>query len=451
MECLRKLTTTDWWLKPHTPSIDKVFWFWFALSCFANLVHFALDIQSLYHYASGGQWYLFRMLLVMILLSHVLISISSYLLFWTDRQYCDLLPVQIQHCFLIFLPIPMRMACVGKLACKISCRQRSKENEEDIGSHWYRLQLVQKNLSWLSLIAVYVCSAPQLVLKIYQLLKYFNSAETVHGDGRNMTLDVGAPLSPNKQQQTVHGDIAFHLISMVLLALSTVWLGVRRRQFRYDKDELSYASIMFQTLYRTFFLASRVLALACLFFLGLVPGIVVCVGAVVACFIWFRYMGTDCTETRTHELCYQFVMAYLHIFGMINVKDDPARYRYAIYYTLSFFVELGVYEAYMRTTGGEFTLLLFPGLFAIGLVCHAVEHELFHPGGWYYRPRDPAESEVQRQGSIPQVSPFVDLLSLQPNQPATPAVPLPSFEPLRRRSLRSVRRRSPRPARTFPP
>ncbi|XP_043208816.1 XK-related protein 8-like [Amphibalanus amphitrite] len=357
---LRKLATKEGWLQPRAPDIGIFFWVMYVIGIGSYIGTFAMNINSLVNYASSDEWWYFSILLTAVVLPQVPINLFSFWWYRNDSGECYVSwPNTVGHCLL--LAVPIRMGEIGKIAC----RTRSKEKG---ASYYHRFFLAQADLSFLRLVAVYAGSASQLVVKIYKLLSNWTGVES-------------ALL-----------EMVFGALVLVSLALSTFSMGQHCRSHRHDKQELSYASTVLQVLYRICFLASRVFALACLFHLGITYGICVCVGAFIVCIIWFHFMETEFTENWKQERFYHALMAYLHIFGMFNVKDDPARYRYAFYYSVSFFVEALVYAVYALGTGRTF-VCLFPGLFLVGLLCHGLEHECFHPGGRLYMKRAPAEWE----------------------------------------------------------
>ena len=360
-ELVCKFTTKETWVQPPKPSIGRLFWVMFFFGFISFLGSFGMNINTLVNYAMSEEWWYFSILLMAIILPLVPINLFSFWWFRSDSETRSLSwGLTIAHCLLMALPL--RMLRMGFLA-------KGTKTGEAVKNHVY--YLAQADLSFLRLIGVYAGSGSQLVVRIFKLFKNWSSIDSVVSES------------------------VFGTFTAVSLAMSTISLCRHSRSHRYDKQELSYASTILQVLYRACFLASRVVALACLFNLGIEPAVVTCSCLFAAFFVWFYCMTTTFTENTRQECFYYVLMAYLHIFGMFNVKDDPAKYRYAFYYSLTFFGEVFIFVTFITYIDDMYWLSVFPCIFLIGLVCHGVEHEYFHPGGRLYVDRDMEDWEFQ--------------------------------------------------------
>ena len=357
---LQKLTTKETWLRPSTPHIGSFFWIMFFFGLASYLGSFGMNIKTLVDYARSAEWWYFSILLMAVVLPQVPINLFS---FWWFRSDSENRSVSWQHTLAhcLLLALPLRMFEMGSVA---------RNTSTGAAAEYHRFYLAQADLSFLRLIAVYAGSGSQLVVRIFKLLRNWNTIDS-------LVL-----------------DIVFGSLAAVSLALSTISLCRHCRSHRYDKKELSYASTIFQVLYRICFLASRVIALACLFNLGIKPAVITCSCIFFGFLVWFHFMKTDFTENAYQERFYHVLMAFLHLFGMFNVKDNPAKHRYAFYYSLSFFWEVIIYAMFIRSTDDMCWLSVFPCVFLIGLLCHGVEHEYFHPGGKLYIDREIEDWEL---------------------------------------------------------
>ena len=353
-DLMHRLPTKEYWLQPPQPSVGCLFWIMYYFGFASFLGSFGLNIKAMVNYAISAEWWLFSILLMAVVLPQVPINLFSF--WWFRNDSADRLVswrLTIAHFLLLALPVRM-----------VRMRRQANGTKTGEASQYHRFYLAQADLSFLRLVGVYAGSGSQLVLRIYKLLKNSN-------DPGDVVL-----------------EMVFAVLAAVSLAMSTISLCRHCRSHRYDKKELSQASTILQVLYRVCFLASRVVALACLFYLGITIGVTICSVFFVCFLIWFHCMETDFTENVGQERFYHVLLAYLHIFGMFNVKDNPAKYRYAFYYTLSFFVEVLVIVAFMRSVDGMYWLSVFPCVFLIGLMCHYSEHHYFHPGGILYIERE---------------------------------------------------------------
>lgn len=385
VSCWMTPFTKKFWLSASTPDVDWKFWAMYYVTIVPKFFLMGLNFFDLYRYASVPDWQFFFTLLATMLIPLIPINAFSYWWCKTDSKP-KAVPrrVKIYHCLL--LGYWWRQYRLRLQAMKVGGSTRAEDR--------HRFSLSRADLTFLSLMALYSSSAPQLVFKLYRLADRWSQHASTSYKLPVIGIDTTVPEAYQK--------VAFAVLTAVSLALSTISHAHASRQHRWDKQELSNASRLLQVLYRLLFLTSRVVALAFLFLLSTPVGWGICFILFLLLLLWFRWLKTEFCESAWQEWIYNIVLAYMHLFGVFNVKDTPARFRYLLYYTFSLLLEITIFICAIRACDTTPWLPLFVLAFVLGLVCHGVEHKLFHPPGdgeqhrWYIpRERQPWETECR--------------------------------------------------------
>ena len=266
----------DFCLKPPVPEIGRVFWFLFVWSIIIPVVCFGVNINQLVQYCLGDHQYYFGILVACMVAPYIAINILSH--FWRGNDYNDR-NESMPLCESVFSPVAGFIFLTwdtGRYAWKIA-----RHNEQE---HYHDAFLRQADRAHLQLINTFISSGPQLVLKVY----------------RFMNEDWGSSMNGL--------DAIFAILTAVSLGFSLTSTYLNSKRVRYDKLDICYAGAAMQWLQTVLLVSTRVMALACLFSLNKICGLVACFCIVIGCWVCMycvKSAQTDIMKTMPREYFYR--------------------------------------------------------------------------------------------------------------------------------------------------
>lgn len=179
-------------------------------------------------------------------------------------------------------------------------------------------------------------------------------------------------------------------VSIVTSLVSVAWsLASYNKALRLvieDKANMRWRGAALYFLWRLFVIVPRVLALG--LFASIFPlfMFLVCGVRWLLMSAWVISMKTQFYENRLEELVYNLVLGVVFIFCYLNPVDTPTRYRFAIFYVVTFVensVLLGIFYAYSPTgIWYKFPAVLGGTLcFVLGIAFMVIYYLLLHPTG----------------------------------------------------------------------
>ncbi|XP_070555805.1 uncharacterized protein [Ptychodera flava] len=225
-----------------------------------------------------------------------------------------------------------------------------------------RLYYKLNDVCMLRLFEAFMESAPQLVLQLYILL-------TVNED--HIWTGVSAA------------------VSLISLSWSLAAYSKAHRQVREDKNTVSWAGLILQTLWRTCMILSRVVAVVFFASFFKVYTFVVLGVHWLVMTIWIYSQKTDFCESRCMERLFNCVMGIVYCFCFFNLKEGMSRYRLLAFYTVMLLENSGLIVAWyiMRPDGVAMQWYEYAafvavwGGFVFGSLFMGIYYQFFHPAG----------------------------------------------------------------------
>lgn len=193
--------------------------------------------------------------------------------------------------------------------------QRLNDREEHVKNYIYMIYK-DADATLLRLFESFMEAAPQLVLQVYILV------------------------SDHHHQDQPHSTLSSSLqgIAIASSLFSLAWsLCSYQRSLRYSlpaKRNLNLSATVTLFLWHLCSIAARVLAIslcASVYPMYVAAG---CLAHWSLMTLWLIWQQTEACYTRCEELLFDMVLGAVYIFTFFNVKDQPTRYKYALFYTV---------------------------------------------------------------------------------------------------------------------
>lgn len=164
------------------------------------------------------------------------------------------------------------------------------------------------------------------------------------------------------------------------------------RRASYSKRNLSPLGVILQLIWQSAIVACRTLAIGLFlhqFTFWICP---VAIGHWGVMSIWIMHQGTHFFDDHQGKprLCpeylFNMLLGAIYLFVFINVKDEPTRWKYVAFYTITI-AENAIFTAlWFITIDADFhfrlaILLIVVSLFLFGLLVMQIYYWLFHPNG----------------------------------------------------------------------
>ncbi|XP_013777293.1 XK-related protein 4-like [Limulus polyphemus] len=276
-------------------------------------------VMCFLHYHNGDMWY-FGLTVTFVVVPALTMTGFSLRWYLLDENNQEMTPVSraqwiVRFVFLILQLGPI-IRYIDTLWYGFKVRASSrKEALKEVRDYYCKMVYEDSDAAMLRLFECYMESAPQLVLQL------FIQAKNPY------------PLQPHWKTIVPWFSILFSLIS---LATSLVSYQSALRRSLPDKSDLSRIGKVGMFFWRFFVIASRVVALSLFASYSPVALAVFCVIHWLAMTGWIISMKTNFYDNKYEEYMYDAVLGVQFIFCYFNPVDRPTRYRYAIYYFITF-------------------------------------------------------------------------------------------------------------------
>ena len=204
-------------------------------------------------------------------------------------------------------------------------------------------------------------------------------------------------------------SVIFQLASIISSLIYISWsLASYHRAVRRcipSKRKMSVMAIILQILWRFFTLTSRLVAIG-LFISAYSYWILpIAIGHWGVMTIWIMHQGTSFCRSEQLEYLFNMIIGTVYLFCLLNIKDEPTRYKYSAYYVIVF-IENTLFIAlwYMKVTSHSLSSIIGVGSpspmqsitvnhtalaiasgvfgsFFAGIVFMLLYYRFFHPNG----------------------------------------------------------------------
>ncbi|KAM7294769.1 XK-related protein 4 [Ixodes scapularis] len=324
------------------------------------------DIWVAYrHYKDGSLWY-FGLTVAFILVPATIMMCFSFRWYLLDLKLkLGTHPSKVEWCIRAVFHI-LQLGQVVRYVDTLIYGLKSNRNKSEQREFYRRSAEEDVDASMLRLFECFMEATPQLILQICILARDF----------------------PHQEEDfwTVVAQNVSIVTSLVSVAWSLASYNKALRLVIEDKANMRWRGAALYFLWRLFVIVPRVLALG--LFASLFPlfMFLVCGVRWLLMSAWIISMKTQFYENRVEELVYNLVLGVVFIFCYLNPVDTPTRYRFVIFYVVTFVensVLLGIFYAYSPTgIWYKFPAVLGGTLcFVLGIAFMLIYYLLLHPTG----------------------------------------------------------------------
>ncbi|XP_067135127.1 XK-related protein 7-like [Centruroides vittatus] len=244
---------------------------------------------------------------------------------------------------------------------------KSRKKKDKATEFYYQRMLFEDtDAALLRLFEAFMEAAPQVVLQIYIIVK-----KTPHDSDETLTV-VAQGLSI--------------LGSLLSLSWALAYYHRVLRLSLQSKQNISWTGTILQILWHFFIISARVLSLGLLATLSPVILGVACFCHWLIMTSWIISMKTRFCDTKFEEIFYNAVLGVIFIFCYFNPIDSPTRFRYTIYFVVTFVenaIIIAVWYNYVDPLPWFYLLaiLIVVLSFIIGTFFMVLYYLIFHPTG----------------------------------------------------------------------
>ena len=184
---------------------------------------------------------------------------------------------------------------------------------------------------------------------------------------------------------TVIGQMVAAFTSLCSLAWSLTAYHKALRASLPNKEDMSYAGMALQFLWRFFTVAARVIALA-LFAARFKQWIFVVIASHwMTMFFWIHFMQTKFCDTRIEELGFNLVSAAIYVFCFLNLIEGHTRLRYLFYYIITFLEDAALISVWYLLTQTKYVWYQNPAIctvfsgYILGISFQIIYYLKVHP------------------------------------------------------------------------
>ncbi|XP_041973885.1 XK-related protein 7 [Aricia agestis] len=351
---------------PRNISVSNLDLFMYVVAIVGHFVDLGVDVNVAVRYYLSKMMAEFGWTLGFILLPAFVNTAVSIRMYSQDKQQDSITNEFTKRKWLRIFILVLQMAPILRftdaLIYAIKSRQAAKKKDPSSQRMYYSLML--KEDSDAALLRIFECfleAAPQHVLQASLLLREYDHLE-------------------------IH-----QALSILSSVVGMGWcLAAYQRAIRYaqqDKNNITWTGTILQTLWHFLVTLSRVISISMIAYLYPHWTILACSIHILVMVTWLQIFDRSpfCANNKIGDIAFSFALGAVYLFTYILPIEGRTRYRYTVYYILSFIQNsicavLWYTSSYERESKYFYPMLVLSTVpFVIGICFMLIYYAFFHP------------------------------------------------------------------------